>query len=152
MKDDRQRVIVRLITEQEIRTQEELKNALAQEGYVTTQATLSRDIRELHLKKKSMGPGKQKYVVSDGGIKGVQDQDSDSYRQIFSGGIQGITVAGNLIVVKTFSGMAMAVGAAIDNMNISGVAGCIAGDDTVFVAVIDVAEIDRIMSELREVN
>ena len=151
-KRERQKLILKIISEKDIETQEELTGELAQAGVKTTQATISRDIRELRLKKKPAGTGKQKYFAPEPKDISGDKNNNESYTQVLSSGIVDITAAGNLIVVKTYSGMAMAVGAAIDSMNIEAVAGCIAGDDTIFVAVTNVVYIDKVMSELRGVG
>ena len=77
---------------------------------------------------------------------------SQSYIQILASGITEVLPAGNIVVVKTYSGMASAVGAAIDSMKLQGVVGCIAGDDTIFVAVQDPEYVESVMSELRGQN
>ena len=150
LKADRQKAILRIISENEVGTQEELQGLLKQEGYDTTQATISRDIRELKLRKKSVDMGPQRYVaeISHKGLN--QSGDSGSYKQILASGIVELATAGNLIVIKTYSGVAMAVGAAIDNMHIDGVVGCIAGDDTIFVAIHDISQAKSIMDFFRQ--
>ena len=135
MKIDRQKEILRIISEKEISTQEELCRALKENGYSTTQATISRDIRELRLRKKHARPGVQIYKAPEARYIQNSSSEDTSYIQILISGIKDITGAVGLVVVKTYSGMAMAVGAAIDSMDIEGVAGCIAGDDTIFVAL-----------------
>lgn len=128
MKENRQNKIKEIIEKKEIETQDELLLELAKAGFSTTQATISRDIRELKLTKVSDGNGKQKYVV-------IQNTDTDvlvKYHQVLSAGILNMDYAENIIVIHTVSGMAMAVAAALDNMNIQGFMGCIAGDDTIF--------------------
>ena len=145
----RQKEILKIISENEIQTQEELLATLKTEGYETTQATVSRDIRELGLRKKHIGTGGQKYTAPDNLKLQMDAGKNGSYQQILSSAVTGVSSAGNIIVVKTYSGMAMAVGAAIDGMNIDGVAGCIAGDDTIFVAVQDIDTIKAIMAKIR---
>ena len=134
MKNDRQKKILEIVSSEDIETQEELMNALAREGYETTQATVSRDIRELKLRKVSMGVGGRVYrpsgLATDSAIGSME-----SYKNILSSSVLSVDTAGNLVVVKTVSGMAMAVAAAIDSLRIDGVMGSIAGDDTIFVAV-----------------
>lgn len=128
MKEKRQNKIKEIIEKKEIETQDELLSELAAAGFSATQATISRDIRELKLTKVSDGNGKQKYVV-------IQNTDTDvlvKYHQVLSAGILNMDYAENIIVIHTVSGMAMAVAAALDNMNIQGFMGCIAGDDTIF--------------------
>lgn len=127
MKSARQSKIIELIEEYDIMTQEELSERLVQAGYSTTQATISRDIRELKLTKITTDSGKPKYALQ-------QPQDVDiwkKYRQVLAAGILTMEVSENLIVIKTVSGVAMAVGAALDHLDINGLMGCIAGDDTI---------------------
>lgn len=128
MKEKRQNKIKEIIETKEIETQDELLYELTQAGFSTTQATISRDIREMKLTKVSYGGGKQKYTM-------IQNADTDvmrKYHQVLSAGILSMDYAENIIVVQTVSGMAMAVAAALDNMEIQGFMGCIAGDDTIF--------------------
>ena len=151
LKDDRQKAILKIISEKDIDTQEELTRALSREGIVTTQATVSRDIRELRLRKKHAGSGKQKYVAPDA-APDIKDENSrDSYNRVLTSSIIDITAAGNLVVIKTYSGMAMAVGAVVDSMKIEGALGCIAGDDTIFVAVGDASMTERVILEIKGV-
>lgn len=128
MKKNRQNKIKEIIEQNNIETQDELLLELTKAGFSTTQATISRDIREMKLTKVSDGAGKQKYVM-------IQNADTDvtkKYHQVLSASILNIDYAGNMIVIHTVSGMAMAAAAALDNMSIPGLLGCIAGDDTIF--------------------
>lgn len=128
MKSRRQAKIIELVEQFDITTQDELAERLNQAGYPTTQATISRDIRELKLTKASAPDGKQKYAVMQG-----QDFDTlDKYKKVLSAGILTMEASENLIVIKTVPGVAMAVAAALDNLEINGLMGCIAGDDTIF--------------------
>ncbi len=152
LKEKRQKAILRIISEKDITTQEELTDALAAEGITTTQATISRDIRQLRLRKKSTGMGSRKYIAPDS-MSGIKDgEDKSSYIRVLTSGITDIQAAGNLIVIKTYSGMAMAVGAAVDSMKIEGALGCIAGDDTIFVAVGDASMTDKVILEIKGVT
>lgn len=131
MKGNRQNQIKEIIENKPIETQDELLLELAKAGFQVTQATISRDIREMKLTKVSYEAGKQKYTM-------IQNTDTDvikKYHQVLSAGILDMDYAENMIVIHTVSGMAMAVAAALDNMNIKGFMGCIAGDDTIFCAV-----------------
>ena len=141
-KEKRQKKILELIAERSIGTQEELTKALLAEGCQTTQATVSRDIREMGLRKVSEDGRGSHYVA---GISGT----STTYRQILSSGILSMEPAGNLIVVRTVSGAAMAVGAALDHMQLEGIAGCIAGDDTIFLAVRSLEYVASVLRELQ---
>lgn len=147
MKTQRQRAIVKIINENIVETQEDLLALLKEGGYDTTQATISRDIRELAITKVACEGGRKKYAV---GFR--ENEKNDSYRQVLSSCISSVDSAENIIVVKTVSGMAMAVGAAIDAMNIDGIVGCIAGDDTLFLAIRHRNMVDRIIGDLRNVT
>ncbi|MCL2253064.1 MAG: arginine repressor [Lachnospiraceae bacterium] len=130
-KKDRQEKIKELIRQYEIETQEELADYLKKNGYKVTQATVSRDIRELKLSKMSSGTGRQKYIFI------LQDDDSleEKYVSVLKNGFVSLEPALNILVVKTVPGMAMAVAAALDAMKWNEVAGCIAGDDTIMMAL-----------------
>ena len=131
MKEKRQNKIRDIIETKDIETQEELIEELSKEGFKITQATISRDIREMKLTKVLGQSGKQKYAM----LKNYDTDVEDKYYKVLSAGILNMEYAENIIVIKTVSGMAMAVAAALDNMDISGLMGCIAGDDTIFAAV-----------------
>lgn len=146
MKQKRQKKILEIIANYDIETQDELLTMLAEAGFHTTQATISRDIRELKLRKETNNKGGQKYVAE----KSVIAMNMDSYKQVLSAGILSMEAAENLIVIKTVSGVAMAVGAALDHMHIKGLIGCIAGDDTIFLAVKSRGLTDSVMSEIEK--
>ena len=139
MKKQRKDAIIQIILENNIETQDELLLKLKAQGFNTTQATISRDIKELNITKVSYNGNKHKYVVGS-----HQDMTNiHSYKQIMGSSILSIEAACNIIVIKTVAGMAMAVGAAIDNHSIDGVMGCIAGDDTLFLAIKDASLSDN---------
>ena len=147
MKENRQNKIKEIIETQSIETQDELLNQLLQQGFSTTQATISRDIREMHLTKVPDGTGKQKYVM-------IQNADTDvtkKYHQVLSAGILSLDYAENILVVRTVSGMAMAVAAALDNMELQGFLGCIAGDDTIFAVTRSKEFCKTIIAEVKKV-
>ncbi|MDD3186246.1 MAG: arginine repressor [Anaerostipes sp.] len=128
MKKKRQETIIELISKYPIETQEELTNHLNQLGFQTTQATVSRDIRELELTKIHKVDGKQTY-----GLVGSKEKEvSTKYQRILEDAISSLEVSENMLVVKTVSGMAMACAAALDALEIEGLLGSIAGDDTIF--------------------
>ena len=131
MKIGRQAKIVELVNTHDIETQEELAELLNQAGYNVTQATISRDIRELKLTKVATDRGRQKYVV----LRQSGDGMAEKYVQVLRNGFVSMDSAQNILVIKTVSGMAMAVGAAVDHLNLNGVVGCIAGDDTLMCAI-----------------
>ena len=116
------------------------------EGYDVTQATVSRDIRQLKLTKVSTAEGSQKYVVS------AQDVDvlKEKYINVLRAGFVSMDNAQNILVMKTVSGMAMAVAAAIDALKFKEVLGCIAGDDTIMAAVRTTEDTIVVMDRIRE--
>lgn len=130
MKKARQDKILELVRTREVETQEMLVDLLEKEGFPVTQATVSRDIRLLNLTKVPTGDGRQKYVVMDMGEGNVDEK----YIRMLREGFVSMEKAQNILVVKTVSGMAMAVAAALDSLNLPEVVGCIAGDDTIMAA------------------
>ena len=131
MKVSRHAKIIELISQNDIETQEELAERLNDAGFKVTQATVSRDIRDLKLTKVSVDGGRQKYVV----LKPEEDGMSEKYIRVLRDGYISMDMAQNILVIKTVSGMAMAVAAAVDAMKWKEVVGCIAGDDTIMCAV-----------------
>ncbi len=129
MRSDRQQTVLRLIREHKVETQQQLATLLQQEGYQVTQATVSRDIRRLGLTKASVG-GVSCYVHARQG-----SGERERYINVLREGFQSADTAGNILVVKTVAGMAMAVAAAIDAMEFEQVVGSIAGDDTIMIAI-----------------
>lgn len=129
MKSKRQAEILRLISEREIETQEQMLNELRDCGIRATQATISRDIKELNLIKKPTGDGAYKYVVAE--TKHLRHSYAGRLRKIFKESVVSFDVAQNIVVVKTMPGLASAAGAALDDMEVDGLVGSLAGDDTV---------------------
>ena len=147
MKTRRQAKILELISKNDIETQEELSDYLEKEGYQVTQATVSRDIRELKLTKLSMSGGRQKYVA----LGETSEDLSEKYTRIFRDGFMSMDMAQNILVIKTVSGMAMAVAAALDAMHLHEIVGCIAGDDTIMCAIRSNEDTIAVMSRLRKI-
>ena len=147
MKIGRHAKIVDLIRQYDIETQEELADYLKKEGYRVTQATISRDIRELKLTKISTSDGKQKYALMQNESAGMNEK----YLRVLKDGFVSMDMAQNILVVKTVSGMAMAVAAAIDAMHWTEVAGCIAGDDTIMCAIRSVDDTIRVMDKIHKI-
>ncbi len=145
MKVDRHTKIVELIGQYEIGTQEELAERLREAGYKVTQATVSRDIRELKLTKAAGEDGRQRYMV----MKNPQSY-SDKYIRIMRDGFASMDMAQNILVIKTVSGMAMAVAAALDALQFEEIVGCIAGDDTIMCAVRSVDDTILLMDKVRK--
>ena len=132
MKADRQARILALITEHPIETQEELIFYLNKYGFETTQATVSRDIRELKLIKVSSSVGNYKYAVQGTASGAIP---APKFNGALVDSITKVSFANNIIVLKTFPGLANAIGAGIDAIRSPEILGCIAGDDTVMVVV-----------------
>ena len=148
MKNLRHVKILELIDKYEIETQDELCQRLEAEGFSVTQATVSRDINTLHLYKKSLGNGRQKYAKVIGG----QDAHlAGKYIRVLKDGFMSMDNAQNILVVRTVSGMAMAVAAALDAMDMKEVVGSIAGDDTIMMAIRSTAETKIVMDKIREI-
>ena len=140
MKKKRQEQIIEIIQNHEVETQEDLAGYLTEAGYAVTQATVSRDIRELSLEKVPGQKVRQKYAMRStipvaAEIKHPAAQPANRYAALLQDGIVSMEQAGNLLVIKTAVGMAMAVAAALDAMEIEGIIGCIAGDNTIMCAV-----------------
>ncbi|MCI8922578.1 MAG: arginine repressor [Lachnospiraceae bacterium] len=147
MKKDRHQKIKELVEQYEIETQEELADKLKEAGYVVTQATVSRDIRELKLSKIPMGAGRQKYAV----LSNNDHYLGDKYIRVLRDGFVSMDMAQNILVIKTVSGMAMAVAAALDAMKLKEIVGSIAGDDTIMMAVRTVEDTQAVMGKIRNV-
>ncbi|MCI8408104.1 MAG: arginine repressor [Lachnospiraceae bacterium] len=146
MKVKRHTKIIEIINKYDVDTQEELAEKLFEAGFRVTQATVSRDIRELKLTKVAGNNGKQRYVV-------LENKESDLYAkyvQVLKTGFLSMDQAQNILVIKTVSGMAMAVAAALDELHIRGIVGSIAGDDTVMCAIRNCDEVPRVMEKIRK--
>lgn len=146
MKKNRHDKIIELIERYEIGTQEELADRLCEAGYQVTQATVSRDIRELKLSKVPSGNGRQKYVA----FHQDEVQLGDRYIRVLREGYVSMDTAQNLLVMKTVSGMAMAVAAAIDALKLEEIVGCIAGDNTIMMAMHSEKDAHVVMEKIDE--
>ena len=144
MKRNRPEAILRVISQYEVETQQELAQRLKEEGFEVTQATVSRDIRDMKLSKMPTGEGHQKYVRFHNDEKHL----SGKYVNVLKEGFVSIDMAQNILVVKTVSGMAMAVAAAIDAMKYPEIVGSIAGDDTIMMAVRTVEDTKSLMNQI----
>lgn len=131
MKSSRQNKIVEIIRKYNVETQEELADYLQEAGFAVTQATVSRDIRELKLTKVPTESGRSKYAVHQGATSALNDKLVRVLRDAFIS----MDRAQNILVIKTVSGMAMAAAAALDSLELSAIVGCIAGDDTIMCAI-----------------
>lgn len=143
MKGNRHAKIIELIHKNNIETQEELADYLHREGFNVTQATVSRDIRDLKLTKIPGQNGKQQYVIH-------QDETflNEKYIRVLKDGFVSMDMAQNILVIKTVSGMAMAVCAAIDAMKWGEVVGSIAGDDTIMCAIRSAEDTAKVMEKI----
>ena len=145
MKSFRQEKIVEIISKRNIETQNQLMTALLAEGIKSTQATLSRDIRDLHLVKELTADGSYRYIL--GTKDGASDFDQ-RLKKIFRESVVDYAVAQNILVIKTLPGLANAACTALDNMEISNLVGSIAGDDTAFLAMKDNASAEHFFKEI----
>ncbi len=130
MKDSRHSKILEIISEYPIETQDELMSRLKTEGYKVTQATISRDIKDLRLVKTLGSDGKYRYAESRAGSSEIRS----NFDRLFMSSVTSMDLAQNIVVIQTLSGMANAVCAALDSTENSAIVGTIAGDDTIFVA------------------
>ena len=144
MKENRQNKIIELVNRYDVETQEELADLLSQAGYQVTQATISRDIRELRLTKVAGRGGTQKYVASQNSINGLDER----YVRVLRDGFISMDQAQNILVINTISGMAMAVAAALDAMQIKEIVGSIAGDDTIMCAIRTTEQTKDVMNQI----
>ena len=145
-KKDRQSIILDIINTEEISTQEELVIALKDKGLNVTQATVSRDIKELNIVKANTSSGTQIFVA----MKTVDDPNTDRLLKVFSEAIVSSSTTDCLIILKTLPGMAPACASAVDAMHLRQIAGTLAGDDTIFVAVSSGADIARVERDLMQ--
>jgi len=147
MKDERQNQILDIIAGEEIDTQELLLERLRQRGIVCTQATISRDMKQLHLIKEPVGQGRYRYAqaVRRGGLN-----LAEKLRTILRESVLSLDCAQSLVVVKTLPGLANGAGAAIDAMEAPELVGTIAGDDTVLLVLRDAPTAEAFCGELRE--
>ena len=147
MKSKRQSTLLKLIEQYDISTQSELTEFLNKEGYNATQATISRDIKELRLVKAVGANGKSKYVVSH---SATDSGFSERLLTIFRESVLSYDNAQNIVVIKTLPGLASAACSAIDKMNLDNFAGTLAGDDTAFVAMLDNESAKALCEEMEQ--
>ena len=149
MKTQRQAKIMEIISNQNIETQEQLQAALLKEGYRCTQATISRDIKEMRIVKELTSLGTYRYTTTGNEITGTF---STRLNNIFRECVVGYDYAQNIIVIRTMPGLAAAAGSAIDAMNLSTVVGSLAGDDTVMVVMRDSNSAAAFCGEIRNLT
>ena len=146
MKRARQAEILKIIQSVDVETQEQLLDELKSRGFASTQATISRDIKELRLVKEMSGGG-YRYVVSE--RKGMVDSDV-RLRNIFKEGVVSVDLAQNIVVVRTMPGLASAACSALDGMDIPGMVGSLAGDDTGILIMRDNASAEQFNREVHK--
>ena len=147
MKTSRQSKIIEIIQKNEVETQDELSALLEKEGFRVTQATVSRDIRELKLTKIPTAGGRQKYAV----ITDAPENLSQKYERVLREGYLSMDMAQNILVIKTVAGMASAVCAALDAMKWNEIVGSIAGDDTIMCAIRSVDDTVKVMDKISKI-
>ena len=147
MKNDRQNHLLQIITEESIETQEQLLERLRARGIKSTQATISRDIKELHLIKEPAGQGRYRYAVS---AHRTKLNFADRLRTIFRESLLSAEYAQNIVVIKTMPGLAQGAASALDGMNIADMVGSLAGDDTVMIVMRDTESAATFTAEMRE--
>lgn len=145
MKNARQEKIIEIIRDNAVETQEELAGLLIESGFSVTQATVSRDIKQMNLiKVTDRQTGRQRYAVHVNETKGL----TEKYGRVFKDGVVNIDTAMNILVIKTVSGMANAVAAALDSMQIDSIVGTVAGDDTIMCAIRTVKDAQELKDDL----
>ena len=147
MKNDRQNHLLQIISEESIETQEQLLERLQSRGIKSTQATISRDIKELHLIKEPAGQGRYRYAVSTHRTK---LNFADRLRTIFRESLLSVDYAQNIVVIKTMPGLAHGAASALDGMTISEMDGTLAGDDTVMIVMRNTESAAAFVAEIKE--
>ena len=146
MKTRRQAVILDLINEYSIETQEELLARLKDRGYNVTQATVSRDIKELRLLKTLSSDGKYRYTS----YSKNSAETGSGFNGFINSSVISVKPAQNIVVIKTLAGMANAICASIDSIDFKGIVGTIAGDDTIFIVCADNEQANRFVFEIQK--
>lgn len=146
MKSKRQEKILEIIREHDVETQEQLLTELATAGFTATQATISRDIRQLRIVKQLAPSGVYRYQTA---VHPAEHQFSERLNVIFKQSITSVDYAQNILVIKTMVGMANAAMAALDAMNIPEIVGTLAGDDTAFAVLRDTPSAANLCAEIR---
>lgn len=147
MNNARHEQILKLISERDIETQEELAALLNRTGFAVTQATVSRDIRQLQLTKSPGKNGKLRYTTGGGDHLDL----SQKYKRVLRYAFVSMDVSMNIMVIKTVSGMAMAAAAALDSLDWPEILGCIAGDDTIMVVIRRIEDAEPLKSKIRDI-
>ena len=147
MKKERQNAVLKLITATDVETQNQLIEELAKVGIESTQATVSRDIKDLHLIKELTSRGTYRYAVSD---RPDTQNNSQRLKTIFRESVISYTAAQNLVIIKTLPGLAPAACGTIDSLGIKNIVGSIAGDDTGFIAMHDATAAEKFCKEIED--
>lgn len=147
MKNDRHNHLLQIISEESIETQEQLLERLLQRGIKSTQATISRDIKELHLVKEPAGQGRYRYAVS---AHRTKLNFADRLRTILRESLLSSDYAQNIVVIKTMPGLAQGAASALDGMQITNMVGSLAGDDTVMIIMRDQESALDFCNEIRD--
>lgn len=147
MKSARQTAILSLVEQHDIRTQEELAQKLGERGFKVTQATVSRDIKELRLLKVLSSGGGYKYATADQAEHGI----SERFVRMFVDSVISISYSGNIVVIKTLAGSANVAGEAIDGMRWPEILGTLSGDNTIMVVVRDEADAPVVVEKFHEI-
>ena len=147
MKNDRQNQLLQIIAEENIETQEQLLERLEARGIKSTQATISRDIKQLHLVKEPAGQGRYRYAVS---AHRTKLNFADRLRTIFRESLLSVDYAQNIVVIKTMPGLAHGAASALDGMTISEMVGTLAGDDTVMIVMRNTESAAAFVAEIKE--
>ncbi len=136
MKSNRQKKILEIIESNDVETQQDLARLLGEAGFIATQATVSRDIKELRLVKVSTGGGQAKSKYASNSVRNeIDTRFTDKFKGILSEMVIKISSAGHMVVLKTYAGMAQAACAAIDSLDLPDIVGSLAGDDTIFIVM-----------------
>ena len=153
MKQERHSKVIELINKYDIETQEDLAEKLSECGIPSTQATISRDIKQLKIVKVQTANGRYKYAPSgfDGEIKDKKDKNDAKFHNILKETVVKVDTAQNLVVVKTYSGMAQAAAEVIDTLELSEIVGTIAGDNTIFMACATEENAGVVAAKLRKI-
>ncbi|MBQ6376999.1 MAG: arginine repressor [Lachnospiraceae bacterium] len=146
MKNARHQQILKLIQKYSIGTQEELAACLNESGFTVTQATVSRDIRQLRLHKAPDENGRLRYVFDSGDSPDIAKR----YRDVLKASYVSMDVSFNILVMHTVSGMAMAAAAALDSLDWPEILGCIAGDDTIFIVIRSPEDAENLIFRIKE--
>ena len=147
MKNERQERILEIVTKYDVQTQEEITERLRKDGYKVTQATVSRDLKELKLTKSMSSTGKYRYVPHHGHDR----MGMVKLNTAMLGSITGVKYSLNSVVIKTYPGLAGAVASGVAAMNLESILGCVAGDDTIIVITTDVDSAAELSEKLKEI-